>query len=161
MKGPNSVILGQFLARARNPVWGRPGGPGSTPHGPWTCWASWATMLDEFRWSWGRATHPHVDVHAIVLTAQHCEASTRRAPPYAKSAILLENVSFPIGNSTSLWCIQWCKQITTVRCTAPAPSELVQHRPPRCPAGPGTVRSRSRASRAPPGRIREVGQKMT
>ena len=82
------------MAHLPDPAWGRPGGPGSTPHGPWTCWASWGTMLDKFRRSWGRTPHPHVD---LVLEGLATEPSAAQQPPGAKSENSLGNADFAPG----------------------------------------------------------------
>ena len=146
------TLLRQFLIQTRNPAWGRPGGSGSTLHGPWTYWALRRMMLDEFWWPfhWEPTPDPHADVHVRDLASDHRLASAGRPPPAAKSDILLEVRTPRRGPAVVRGEVPGVDINVWVWCRAPAgPPELVQHQPPQCPAGPGTVRTRSRASRAP------------
>ena len=91
------TFLGHFLIHPPDPAWGRPGGPGSTPHGPWTCWASWGKMLHKFRWS-GAVHHTHTSIFSsrgLPRSPQRPSSRLERNPKIcSESAIFSKNTFF-------------------------------------------------------------------
>ena len=143
------TVLEHFLFQPPDPAWEPPGGPGSTPHGPWTCWALRGMMLDEFCWSRGRTPHPRVDVRSSSSSTTKSRSSQSVQGPELRGRAPGPKT---MGNPKTHQKIKLSKSVpgmflaTQGLRTDPEPSELVQHHPPQCSAGPGTVRSRSRAS---------------